>query len=984
MNTEKSSASNADFHFFLSFNGVDHALAARVRDVLNGEGYEVFFSDESIHVGDRFIDVLEAALPRSERVLALWTRNYRSTDWSAREYNFGLSQNKLLILVCDGAELTPFAAQEVHQALRTDGDDDEFRRSVLALADRRQVRVAHKPFGRHFSDAEGFGRRDILEGPDVGAFRFIGRRQELLIFDDAWSSKGARRVVCVVADGGYGKTTVAQKWVADHLDELRADVYAYSFYNQALESRESLDSTAFLDDAYKFFFAVGPDGVPSKNEVKLKSLLSRLKERPCVLILDGLEPMQVQRDGREFGIIRDDYLRRFILEFAQSNLPGLLIITSRLPVTDLGTVAMGDHNPIAHCSLPPLSESESVELLGGLGVDLAESEARRLAATLEHQPLLLTVYGTEAARRGVTSLDGFDVYQEILKDKQAKVSDKITRFVLRTLPDLTPAEKSLLFSISLFDAPPNSLQLRYLLETGRVEHVTDGLIEKPGGYFRHNQFQIHLKTAEAGLQARRLLRVENIRSTTVGSVKSYQMHALVHGGAREILKQQHLGEYKEANWLIFRAMTKRVRPHYPDGRQDLITLYQSVPFGVRSGRGKTAGWMYATRCLRGFRAYSTSKHGMLPLDIETLSHFFEGDWVEVKQDIGLTVSDQTQALVWSGTLNCAANQYRIGRPLLERGIQMAEDDQNFVTAARSARNLGYMCALHGELEEARRFLEASVGFASNKPKFKYRLIELMNGVIVNARFQLMASHVTLGYLLYHLGRNDDAEASFRTGEQVHASECRRYPELRAVWCQRFCEFLTDTGRAQEAFDRANRALRDPEKPRGWGEGAFAAPVVTLALVKAATRLHEQGVSTLGLDAQIEMLDVAEGQVAGGDERSEKDRSKASASASAAEEKGGKMTWIRPNFRLTRATLLRHKRRFDEAGLELDKARRDCDEMGTTLLVPDIHLERARISFETLDLSAARRELQLATDCAGQIGLRCRDNDFSDLRSQIST
>jgi len=979
MNTEKPTAGNADYHFFLSFNGVDHALAARVRDVLNGEGYKVFFSDETIHVGDRFIDVLEAALPRSERVLALWTRNYRATDWSAREYNVGLSQNKLLILVCDGAELTPFASLEVHQSLRSDGDDDEFCRSVLALADRRQVRVTHKSFGRHFSDAEGFGRRDILEGPDISAFRFIGRRHELSIFDDAWNSKGARRVVCVVADGGYGKTTVAQKWVADHLDELRADVYAYSFYNQALESRESLDSTAFLDDAYKFFFAVGPDGVPSKNEVKLKSLLSRLKERPCVLILDGLEPMQVQRDGREFGIIRDDYLRRFILEFAQSNLPGLLIITSRLPVTDLGTVAMGDRNPVAHCSLPPLSESESVELLGGLGVHLSEPEARRLAATLDHQPLLLTVYGTEAARRGVTSLDRFDKYKEILKDKQAKVSDKITRFVLRTLPDLTPGEKSLLFSISLFDAPPNSRQLGYLLETGRVDHVTDGLIEKPGGYFRHNQFQSSLKTAEDGLEARRLLRVENIRSTTtVGSVKSYQMHALVHGGAREILKHQHLREYKEANWLIFRSMTKSVRPHFPDARQDLITLYQSVPFGVRSGRGKTAGWMYATRCLRGFRAYSTNKHGMLPLDIETLSHFFDGDWHDVKQDIGLTISDQTQALVWSGSLNCAVNQYRIGRPLLERGIQMAEDDQNYVTAARSARNLGYMCALHGELEEGRRFLEASIGFASKKPKLKYKLIELSYGVIVNARFQLMASHVTLGYLLYHLGRNDDAEASFRAGEQVHASECRRYPELRMVYCQRFCEFLTDTGRAQEAFDRANRGLRDPEKPRGWGEGALAAPVVTLALVKAATRLHEQGVSTLGLDALIELLDVAEGQVAGGDDTSEKDRSK----ASAAKERGGKMTWFRPNFRLARATLLRHQRRFDEAGLELDKARRECDEMGTTLLVPDIHLERARISLETLGPSAACRELRLATDCADQIGLRSRDNDFSDLRSQI--
>ena len=437
---------------------------------------------------------------------------------------------------------------------------------------------------------------------------------------------------------------------------------------------------------------------------------------------------------------------------------------SRLPVTDLGAL-MVERGPAWQRKLPPLSEMESLELLAALGVSMERDQLARLAATLEFQPLLLTVYGTEAARRGIASLEKFDLYHEILKDKQASVSDKITRFVLRTLPDLTPAEKSLLFAISLFDAPPTSKQSNMLLGVGSVPHVTDGLVEKRWRLSRSNTFAARLREAEAGLHVRRLLRVETLPAPPLGN-KSYQMHALVHGGAREILRNQYVPSWKEANRLVFKALKRSVRTHYPDRREDLLALYSAGPFGVRSGRGKAAGWMYATRCLRGFRAYSTSKHGMIYQDIEILSHFFEGDWQSVKQGIGLSVSDQTQAVVWAGTLICAVNKYRIGRPLLEVGIQMAKDDRNFVTAARIARNLSYMCALHGDLEDAARLCSDSVEYASNTPKFIYKIIELLNGIRVSPQFQPIASLVTLGYIHHFLGRTAEAQDFFSRGEAV--------------------------------------------------------------------------------------------------------------------------------------------------------------------------------------------------------------------------
>src|SRR5207245_2272259 len=134
-----------------------------------------------------------------------------------REYSVGLIYNKLLVMVCDDTELTPFAMLEVHQTLRTDAAEADFRRSVLALADLRQVRVSHVSYMRHFTDAEGFGRRDILRNSNSQMFRFFGRQAELSFLDSAWNSRGAQRVLCIIAEGGYGKTTVAQKWLADNL-----------------------------------------------------------------------------------------------------------------------------------------------------------------------------------------------------------------------------------------------------------------------------------------------------------------------------------------------------------------------------------------------------------------------------------------------------------------------------------------------------------------------------------------------------------------------------------------------------------------------------------------------------------------------------------------------------------------------------------------------------------------------------------------------
>ena len=133
------------------------------------------------------------------------------------------------------------------------------------------------------------------------------------------------------------------------------------------------------------------------------------------------------------------------------------------------------------------------------------------------------------------------------------------------------------------------------------------------------------------------------------NVRSWELevHPLVQAGVRRELIINHPYSWRKANKRVYLSITRSVRESQPDDKKSLRILYSAVPHGVNAGQGRRAGWMYARRCLRFFKGYSTAQ-GLIAEDVALIANYFEGNWLHVKEHIGLDQFATTQAQVWGG------------------------------------------------------------------------------------------------------------------------------------------------------------------------------------------------------------------------------------------------------------------------------------------------------------------------------------------------
>jgi hypothetical protein len=128
----------------------------------------------------------------------------------------------------------------------------------------------------------------------AGAEHFLGRGPELAQLDAAWADGAGTAVVECIAPAGTGKTALVKRW----LDGLRADdwrgagqVFGWSFFSQDSGEHREVSEDLFLARAIERF---GIDIDPADKGCALADHLCRRSEAgPTLLVLDGLEPLQV-------------------------------------------------------------------------------------------------------------------------------------------------------------------------------------------------------------------------------------------------------------------------------------------------------------------------------------------------------------------------------------------------------------------------------------------------------------------------------------------------------------------------------------------------------------------------------------------------------------------------------------------------------------------------------------------------------------------
>jgi hypothetical protein len=185
----------------------------------------------------------------------------------------------------------------------------------------------------------------------------IGRDEELTILDAAWNDSH-KNVVVVRGKGGEGKTSLVASWMAElAMKDWRGAerVFDWSFYSQGTKDQGTASAETFIIAALTFFGDADANrGGPEERGARLAQLVGA--ER-CLLVLDGLEPLQ-HPPGPMHGQLTDPGVAALLRGLAGQN-AGLCVVTTREKVDEIkqhyGKTAI-DHElaNYEHCAPPEL------------------------------------------------------------------------------------------------------------------------------------------------------------------------------------------------------------------------------------------------------------------------------------------------------------------------------------------------------------------------------------------------------------------------------------------------------------------------------------------------------------------------------------------------------------------------------------------------------------------------------------------------------
>ena len=320
----------------------------------------------------------------------------------------------------------------------------------------------------------------LFRGKNTGSALLIGRADEFLNLDKAWSGTAKKNIITIVAWGGVGKTSLVAHWAAKKLDQSDHDgierYFDWSFYSQgtrhednATGANHAAAADLFLKEALDLFgdpaLAASNAGAWQKGE-RLAQLVGQQR---TLLILDGLEPLQDARTGE----LRDDGLRALLRGLAVHN-QGLCLVTTRQHLPELAT---WQQTTAPELELANLTDEAGAALLTKLGVNGTDAEKHALSARVKGHALTITLLGRylKRAHHGdIRRVDRVDL-QNVNETEQGGHAFRVIAAYERWFEENNcHAELAILHLLGLFDRPatPDCLAA---LRTPPIPGLTDAL-----------------------------------------------------------------------------------------------------------------------------------------------------------------------------------------------------------------------------------------------------------------------------------------------------------------------------------------------------------------------------------------------------------------------------------------------------------------------------------------------------------------------------
>lgn len=161
----------------------------------------------------------------------------------------------------------------------------------------------------------------------------VGRKAELALLNQTWDDPETHLLV-IRGKGGEGKTAIVSAWMA----ELAAKgwrgaecVLDWTFYSQGTRDQTAATAEVFIHEALEHLGDPDPNaGDATARAMRLAKLIG---EQRCLLVLDGLEPLQYP-PGPMRGALKDPGMAALLRGLSARN-AGLCVVTTRERVVEI-------------------------------------------------------------------------------------------------------------------------------------------------------------------------------------------------------------------------------------------------------------------------------------------------------------------------------------------------------------------------------------------------------------------------------------------------------------------------------------------------------------------------------------------------------------------------------------------------------------------------------------------------------------------------
>ena len=605
------------------------------------------------------------------------------------------------------------------------------------------------------------------------AGKFFGREQELQLLDDAWRSEQTN-IVEFVASGGTGKTKLLRHWLDRSLANKAMGInalIAWSFYSQGASEDKQISSRLFFDHAITELGSPHTD-FPT-DEARGEHLAKLLRQHRCLLILDGLEPLQHATSANR-GELKDRALRQMLRTLALNN-QGLCVITTRIAVHELS-----DHQrQVVHHNLDNLQAADAVELLKDLQAHGSDKDLYEASEEYGYHALSVNLLGNLLHRRYGGDIRKRDLIPELLDpesvDQDSRHAFKIMQAYERwfSSEQQYSAELALLQLLGLFDHPIE-LSVLEVLQREQIPQLTQGI--KPNAWH----------------SAITALRDDHHLLAQANDPQDEQLdcHPLIRAYFAHRLKSQSPDAWQAAHTKLYDYYKNLPSKPQPDTLEEMQPLFRAVAHGCAAGLHQQAlEEVYYPRIQRSGEYYLPKKLGAFSDDLATLAHFFAIPWDTPAA--GLTVNAQAVILNLAGAWLRALGRLREAQQPMQAGEDMSVEQEDWKGAAQDASNLSELQLTLGEVEAAVASGKRSVDHAERSEDL----------------FQRMARRTTHADALHQYGEQDAALALFQEAEKLQEQLQPESPQLYSLQGFSYCDLLLALGKSSQVLQRAEYALK---------------------------------------------------------------------------------------------------------------------------------------------------------------------------------